>query len=473
MAPVGEDPRWEPFGTLNDYLRTTFPLVHSTLRLTKVNGYALMYEWEGSDTTLKPLLLTAHQDVVPVDPNTVDQWTHPPYSGYFDGKKVWGRGSMDDKSGLIGIMAGVESLLASGFEPTRKVVLAFGIDEEATGHYGAKRLGEHMLATFGQDAFAMLVDEGGGISSAYGGKIAAPGIAEKGYLDAMVEVNSPGGHSSVPPAHTSIGMLASLIVRLEQNPFPHKLTRTTPLFATLQCIGEHAPGIPNSLRDIIRRSTVSDAALQQLQKFIENDPLLWSLITTTQAIDLVGGGVKVNALPERAWAVINHRISAESSVKAVQEHDTSVLEDLASEFNLSFTAFGQDISPQDGPAYGSLILSEAFDSSLEPAPITPTEPDAAPYRLLSGTIKATYESGRHNDNEGQLTIAPFMGGGNTDTQFYWNLTQHIFRYDHVMGDPSEFGGVHTVNEAMNVDSFVEMIRFFVTLILNADESTDI
>ena len=63
-------------------------------------------------------------DVVPVDPTTVDQWIHPPYSGYFDGefllypwchgystsslslsgKRIWGRGSSDDKSGLIGIL---------------------------------------------------------------------------------------------------------------------------------------------------------------------------------------------------------------------------------------------------------------------------------------------------------------------------------------------------------------------------------
>jgi len=470
MAPVGEDPRWEPFGVLNDYLRTTFPLVHSSLRLTKVNSYALIYEWEGTDTSLKPLLLTAHQDVVPVEPTTVDQWTHPPYSGYFDGKKVWGRGSMDDKSGLIGTMAAVESLLKFGFNPTRKVVLAFGIDEEATGHYGAKKLGEHMLTVFGRDAFAMLVDEGGGISSQFGGKFATPGIAEKGYLDVMMEVSSPGGHSSRPPAHTSIGMLASLIVRFEQNPFAFKLTRTAPLYATLQCISEHAPDVPSSLREIIKKSTVSDAALQQLQDFVVNDQMLGSIITTTQAIDLVGGGVKVNALPEQAWAVINHRISTESSVKAVQHHDTSILEDLASEFNLSLTAFGQGISQRDGPAYGSLILSEAFNSSLEPAPITPTGHNAAPYRLLSGTIKATYETGRFNDNEGQLAIAPFMGGGNTDTQFYWNLTRHIFRYNHVMAD-SELGGVHTVNEAMDVNALVEMIRFFVTLVLNVDEST--
>lgn len=67
-------------------------------------------------------LIVPSSDVVPVDPNTVEQWTHPPYSGYFDGtviavigailglthplgQKLWGRGSSDDKSGLIGILS--------------------------------------------------------------------------------------------------------------------------------------------------------------------------------------------------------------------------------------------------------------------------------------------------------------------------------------------------------------------------------
>ena len=75
------------------------------MQLTKVNTYGLHYEWTGSDSTLKPIMLTAHQDVVPVDPTTVDQWKYPPYSGHFDGERIWGRGSVDDKSGLIGILS--------------------------------------------------------------------------------------------------------------------------------------------------------------------------------------------------------------------------------------------------------------------------------------------------------------------------------------------------------------------------------
>ncbi|KAN0118185.1 hypothetical protein V8E52_005446 [Russula decolorans] len=84
---------------------------HKSLTLTKVNTYGLLYEWKGSDDGLKPLLLTGHQDVVPVEPETVDEWEHPRYSGYYDGKFIWGRGSSDDTSGVIGILASIETLL--------------------------------------------------------------------------------------------------------------------------------------------------------------------------------------------------------------------------------------------------------------------------------------------------------------------------------------------------------------------------
>ena len=51
------------------------------------------------------------------------------------GESIWGRGSSDDKSGLIGILSSIETLLENRFQPTRTVVLAFGFDEEAGGFY--------------------------------------------------------------------------------------------------------------------------------------------------------------------------------------------------------------------------------------------------------------------------------------------------------------------------------------------------
>jgi Gly-Xaa carboxypeptidase len=39
-----------------------------------------------------------------------------------------------------------------------------------------------------------------------------------------------------------------------------------------------------------------------------------SRLSTTQAVDIVGGGVKVNALPEEAHVVVNHRLSVDDSI---------------------------------------------------------------------------------------------------------------------------------------------------------------
>jgi len=161
------------------------------------------------------------------------------------------------------------------------------------------------------------------------------------------------------------------------------------------------------------------------------------LIGTTQAIDLVRGGVKTNALPEEAWAVVNYRIATQrsvfckhswiriliypaltcgfgiSSVAAVQRRDTSLLKDLAKEFNLTYTAFGSTISTEDGPSVGTLNLTDARGTPLEPAPITPTGEDSAPWQLLSGTIKATYNAHRGLEGEDAIIVSPGTLTGNT------------------------------------------------------------
>ncbi|KIK98243.1 hypothetical protein PAXRUDRAFT_824097 [Paxillus rubicundulus Ve08.2h10] len=336
MEPVGVDPRWEKFAVFHNYLLKSFPLVHSTLEVTKVNTYGLIILWKGSGSTLKPLLLAAHQDVVPVEPTTYDDWTYPPFSGYFDGEHIWGRGSSDDKSGLIGILSAMETMLENGYQPTRTVVLALGFDEESSGVEGAQTLAGKLLEMFGENGYSMLVDEGAGYGEQYGQVIATPGVAEKGYLDVMVEVTSPGGHSSLPPPHTSIGILAELIVAFERNPFEVHLARGSPTYKSVQCLARHAPNLPATLRKDIIHAEHSDEALQSVEKQVFLDPTFKNLVGTTQAVDLIQGGVKVNALPELAFAVVNHRISVESSVAATQARDTKLLEPLAREFNLSY-----------------------------------------------------------------------------------------------------------------------------------------
>jgi len=453
-------------------LLKAFPLVHTTLLKTTVNTYGLVFHWQGSNPDLKPLLLTAHQDVVPVDPKTVDQWTHPPYSGYFDGKFVWGRGSSDDKSGLISLMSTVETLLEKDFKPTRSVVLAFGFDEETSGLFGANEISKYLVENYGENGFALLIDEGGGMGEQFGAIVATPAVGEKGYLDVRVQVNTPGGHSSVPPPHTGIGMLSSLLVALENKPLVPRLSRDQVVYKMLKCTAQ-APEIPSELRKDIVKSVHSDKALRRVQKAVMDT--LRPLMGTTQAIDLISGGVKTNALPEQSTAVVNHRIADDSSVDAVKERVTTILAPLASKFNLSLTSFGEDLS-SGKPAYGSLVLSDAWGTALTPAPVSPSGPDSAPYTLLSASIKASIVDSGITDKE--VIVAPGIMTGNTDTRYYWKLTPHIFRYSHhgLPGDSPGGGrlsGVHTVNEAMGIDGILRSIRFFTLIILNADETSSL
>ncbi|THG92711.1 hypothetical protein EW026_g8286 [Hermanssonia centrifuga] len=347
------------------------------------------------------------------------------------------------------------------------VVLAFGIDEERGGISGATAIRDHLLTTYGEDAFSILVDEGGFQELREDVLIAYPAVAEKGSFNLRIEVSTPGGHSSVPPAHTGIGILAALVTELEEHPHPIQLYRNATFYESLQCQAAHDPKLPPHLKNLIKGSLNSDKALLELEtELLETNPQFKAIAGTTQAVDIIGGGVKVNALPESTFAIVNHRIAGHSSVGALKAHITTVLGPVAERFNLSFDAFGGGAGHA---ANGLVTLSDAFDTGLEPAPITSTS-GSGPYELLSGTIINTIESSPRKAYSGKkAVVAPSISLGNTDTKHYWNLTKHIFRYGH-KGGFDAYNGAHTVNEAIRAEGFLEMIRFFSQLILNSDQT---
>ncbi|VDC06086.1 unnamed protein product [Peniophora sp. CBMAI 1063] len=467
----GEDDRWDTRLLLHDVLEKRFPLIHSKLEKTVVNTYNLVYHWQGSDESLKPLLLMGHQDVVPVNPDTLDDWIQPPFSGSYDGEWIWGRGSCDDKSGTIGTLTAIESLLRKGFEPSRTVVLAFGIDEERGGIDGAKVLKDYLVPRYGRKGIALIVDEGGGYSDKGDVVFSVPNVAEKGKFNARIDVYTTGGHSSVPPPHTGIGYLSRLITELEANPLPAVLTRDGTYFKTIQCQAAYDPATPENIRQLVAKATYDDDALAELQaELMKADERTFRAFTgTTQAIDLIGGGVKVNALPEHVWAVADHRIAEWSSVAELQERYRGVLGLVATELNLSLDAFGSLLASD--ALSGHVKLSDAYGTALNPAPVTPTF-GSAPWEILSGTILSSIQTSGRKEAEKPVIVAPGLGIGNTDTRHYWNLTQHIVRYAHGFA-ADRYNGAHTVNEAIRGAGFIEMIRFYTRLVLNVDESTTI
>src|SRR6266704_6690779 len=236
------------FDGFHRYLRATFPRLYAALKLEKVNGYGLLYEWTGSDPTLPPIILLAHQDVVPVEPGTESRWTEPPFEGRIAGGYVWGRGALDDKGSLIGILEAVEHHVAAGAKPRRTVYLAFGYDEEVGGRRGAVRIAE-LLASRNVHP-ELVLDEGGALTTGMVAGISAPvaviGIAEKGYVTVALTAQAEGGHSSMPPDETAVGILAAGITRLEHHQMPRAVRG--PTAAMFDFLG---PEMPFGLRLVI------------------------------------------------------------------------------------------------------------------------------------------------------------------------------------------------------------------------------
>ncbi|WVW85411.1 hypothetical protein I302_107449 [Kwoniella bestiolae CBS 10118] len=494
FGKVGEDDRWDKFDEFHKYLEKAFPLVHKHLKRTPAYTHAVLFEWEGTDPSLKPLLLTGHSDTVPVLPATRNLWKHDPFSGHYDGEYIWGRGSSDDKSGLIGALSAVELLLESGkFNPTRTLLLAFGNDEEIAGN-GALALSHLIEEKYGKDSIAILIDEGNGVDEAWGQLFAAPAVGEKGSTNIEIKVETQGGHSSVPPPHTGIGYISLLIAALEAHPFKPDLQIDSPLVNYITCAAEAAPGIPKDLKKNANRlanslnnqGKIDHKALQAIEDWwvtgsYEDGTLPQgkgrALVSTTQAVDIINGGLKVNALPESVTAVVNHRINIASSIAELKEHIAAVIAPAASKLNLSIEAFGKEINPAAGPKAGKVIV-DTTKLGIDPAPLSPFTLEDPAWRVFTGTAKGVYATRpeaylEEEEAKKEIFTVPALSTGNTDTRQYWNLTRNIYRFAYQIGKNQHLNNAHTVNEAISADVFVEQVRWFLNFIVNVDEATDL
>ncbi|OXH37725.1 Gly-Xaa carboxypeptidase [Cryptococcus neoformans] len=492
MGPVDEDPRWEIFVEFHAFLEKTFPLIYEVAEVTKTD-WALVYEIQGSNPSLKPLFLTAHQDVVPVLASTRGQWTHDPYGGEYDGTVIHGRGASDTKSSLIAVMSAIEHLLkTTDFKPKRTIILGFGSDEERGGQVGAPAIARYLLDKYGKDSMALLIDEGSGMINTWGQQFATPAVAEKGHYDLGITVSTLGGHSSVPPPHTAIGLISLLIAELERNPHEATIAESSPVYEFMTCAAAYAKDMPKKLKGMVIKAEDGDLkAWKSLPEEIisvgmggapagpgQGDPIK-SMLTTTQAVDIIHGGLKVNALPEAVTAIVNHRVNSLSNHFELQDRTLNLLKPVCEDYNLTLIGFdGETVF--DGSPTSKVILDEAFGYYTDPSPHSPVSIEDPAWRVMAGTARGMWASRKEVSEDGKiveleagddLIMAPFMSTGNTDTRRYWDLTPNIYRFRYTPMAGS--GGAHTINEYANADDLIEFARFYQAMILNLDAAGDV
>lgn len=462
MGPVDEDERWLPFVDMHKYLRDTFPLTHSATSLTVVGGFSLVYTWRGSNSSLKPLMLTGHLDVVP-SVTSLDKWTYPPFDGVIDGEWIYGRGSGDCKNNVIGILTAVEHLIQSGWVPYRTIVLAFGQDEEVSGPLGATNIAKYLEEVYGKYGIAMIVDEGGmGLEKLYNQEFALPGIAEKGYMNAEIEVDMLGGHSSRPTVHTTIGILSKIVSAIEDSTiFQPTLRKESPIWGYISCLAEH--GDKAYVPKWIKRAAFSKQPDYKYtaRKFAKTSVENQYLIQTSKAATIFNAGVKTNALAESAKVNFNSRIDIFSSIDEVKKIFHFLVQPISEKYCLLLN--GESPSPRrytvhcgGKPSIGNISLT--YNSEHEASPIAPFTLDAPAWVIFSKAVQASFGP--------EIIVSPSAMTGNTDTRLYWNLSPNIYRWSPVRSQDKI--NIHTVDEMIKIDAHVDGIKFYTELIIQAD-----
>ncbi len=411
-----------PFYELQLRLHETFPRLHAALQQHLFNDFTLLYTWPGKNTDLLPVLLMAHLDVVPVAPDSLDQWEYPPFSGTIADGYVWGRGTIDIKGQVISILESVERLLKEDYQPERTIYLAFAHDEETGGHSGTetvvKWFADHEIR------LGVVLDEGGqitvGMLPGTDLPVAMVGTAEKGAASLRLVVDTETGHSAFPPKQTAIGILGRALAFLEHDQMPAHLDSMMPVFKNT------AAAMPFSLQIAIANQWLLGGTVR---RFMEKDPAANASIRTTTAPTIIHAGDRPNVLPGRASAVVNFRLLPGDSIARVCDHVRKVVDD-----------------PR-------IKLEVLEDWAWEASPVS--DESATSYQLLARTIRQVFDN---------IPVTPYLVLGATDARYYRDLCDQIYRFSPMQMSSDDLHRVHGINERLPVEALGKMVQFYIQLI---------
>ena len=411
------------------YLEKTFPQVYAKLEHETVGANNILFTWKGSDPSLKPMLLTGHQDVVPIEPGTESNWTHAPFSGEIADGFIWGRGTMDDKVTVVGVLEAVDALLTAGFQPKRTVYLAFGQDEEIGGLEGAEKIGQ-LLKSRGVE-IEFLQDEGGlitkGMVPGVKQPVAVIGTSEKGYLSLVLSVDMEGGHSSMPPKESAIGILSEAVHRVETNPMaPHV---HGPVGDFLNYAGGNA-AFP--LNAVFKNLWLFGPVVQLV---LASSPDTNALLRSTAAPTIFRAGEKDNVMPSHAEATVNFRILPGDSIASVTEHVREVIHD-----------------PR--------VKLQPIGGEPPAEPSKQSDPESPNFKRLQKTVVQIYPD---------AISVPFVYIAASDTKHYAPITKDVYRFLPILAVPADLDRIHGTNERIAIDNFGKAIQYYAQLIRNASE----
>ena len=408
---------------LQSWLAATYPKSHTLMQQDKV-GQTLVYSWPGSDSSAQPIIMMAHQDVVPVTAGTEQDWKHDPFAGVIADGAVWGRGTVDDKGSLVALFEAMEALAVQGFKPKRTIYLIAGHDEEVGGtgaEAAAKLLAERKVRAL------FTIDEGGLITKDTP-VINAPammiGVSEKGFVTLKLTANAPGGHSSMPPKEIGTVNLAKAVIAVHENQYPLELRG--PAGSMVEVLAAKAGGMTKLA--VANQWLLGGVVKSQMAK----NPSSAAALHTTIAPTMLQGSPKENVLPQTANAMVNYRIAPWDSSAKVLEKARAVTKGLGVEVDFS------ERPPR------------------EPSPVSSAT--SLGWQMIVASAQA--------DHPGTIA-SPYLVVGGTDSRSMVGVSDDVYRFMAISLRTDEVKMLHGTNEHMTVSNLESLINFYTRLIATA------
>lgn len=421
---VSEDDRTtidrKQFERFLTFLEKTYPAIYEQLEVTIVNDYSVMMKWTGKDSKAAPIGLMGHYDIVPIAKGSEKNWTQPPFSGHVDDTYIWGRGTLDDKVGVISILEAVNHMLEQHQQPAQDVYLLFGHDEEIGGDEGAAKLVETLEK---RDVHLRYVlDEGGvivndmvpGVSEGIG----VIGVAEKGSTTATLTVEDSGGHSSQPKDVTTLGRLSRAIAKLEDTQFESDIQGPTK-----EMFDYVTPEMNFGYRYIFANQWLFKPVIKNI---LLDQPATAAVTRTTIAPTVLHAGDKENILPEKATATINLRVMPGDTLKGLQAQMTDMIDDEKVHIHIT----GDEASK----------VSQTDNQS---------------FSQIQRAVRATHDN----------TIAvPYIMIGASDAKHYGEVADDTYRFLPLAMEDDGLERMHGTNERVEKKAFIQAIAFYETLL---------
>ncbi|MEA4939421.1 MAG: M20/M25/M40 family metallo-hydrolase [Christensenella sp.] len=397
-------------------LKKLYPTVFRKASYEEIGPSGILFTLKGKSAE-QPAVFMAHYDVVPVNE---EGWSKPAFEGIIEDGVLWGRGTLDTKCTLLGVLEAAEHLLQKGFVPENDMYFAFAGDEEVAGK--SQPVIVETLRVRGVVP-AIVVDEGGavvdGIFPGVSQSCALIGIAEKGLMDAQFVIEGAGGHASAPPPHTGLGRLARAVTQIENKPFPRKLTK--PVAEMFDTLGRRSSFL---YRVIFSNLWCFLPLLDALCKKTGGE--LNAMMRTTCAFTMAEGSKASNVLPPRARMVANLRVINGSTC----EETLTALKDRL----------------DDKGIQASIV------QGMDPSRVSETK--GYGWDKLTSAIAQTWP---------EALISPYLMVACSDSRHYCAISDYVYRFSAMELTKQERGCIHGHDERIPLDKIVTTVQFYVRL----------